>query len=70
MVLSAIMAAIDQRDAKINKFIQLAIKRAAHAGVEAEKIFEHLRTVRQRFLRIAGFAAERAIVNLFDFGRS
>src|SRR5207245_4446089 len=54
MMLGAIPAAVDQRNAEIDKFIQLAVERAPHAGIKAEKILEHFRAVRQRFLRIAG----------------
>src|SRR5438445_8183288 len=67
MMLGAIMAAVDQRNAEIDKFIQLAVERAPHAGIKAEKLLEHFRAVRQLFLRIAALAAPRAIVNLFDF---
>jgi hypothetical protein len=67
-MLGAIMAAIDDRHANVDEFMQLAVERPPHAGIETEKILEHLRTVRQRFLRIAWLAAEHAIVNQFDLG--
>src|SRR5437899_12231896 len=67
MMLGAIPAAINERYANVDEFIELQVQRAPDAGIEAEKILEHLRTVRQRFLRGAGLAVHRAIVNLFAF---
>src|SRR5437667_4534105 len=62
MMLGAIPAAINERYANVDEFIELPVQRAPDAGIEAEKILEHLRTVLQLFLRVAGLAAERAIV--------
>src|SRR5439155_23148528 len=67
MMLGAIMAAVDQRNAGIDKFIQLAVERAPHAGIKAEKILEHFRSVRQRFVGIAGLAVLGSFVILFVY---
>ena len=61
------MASVDQGDAEINQFIELAVERAADAGIEAEKILKHLRAVRQSLLHIAGLAAKSFFVDLLDF---
>jgi hypothetical protein len=37
----------------MNQFIHLALERAAHTGVEAEKVLKHVGTVRQRLLQVA-----------------
>src|SRR5207245_1199454 len=66
MMLGAIPAAINERYANVDEFIELPVQRAPDAGIEAEKILEHLRTVRLRFLRVAGFSAVRGIRHLFD----
>src|SRR5208282_2124494 len=68
MMLLAIMAAIDEGDAEVNHLVQPAVERSAHAGVEREEILQHLRTVRQRLLRISRFATQSFFVNLFYFG--
>src|SRR5438045_8760603 len=47
MMLGAIPAAINERYANVDEFIELPVQRAPDAGIEAEKILEHLRTVRQ-----------------------
>jgi len=69
MMLQAVMALVDQRHANVNQLIEFAVKRASHAGVEAQKILEHLGAVRQRLLDISRLAAEFLFVDLFDFGR-
>ncbi len=61
------MASIDQRDADVDQFIELAVEGASHAGVEVEKILKHLRAMGQRFLHVAGLAAKSFLVNLPHF---
>src|SRR5437899_233772 len=67
MMLGAIPAAINERYANVDEFIELPVQRAPDAGIEAEKILEHFRAMRQRLLRVAALAAQRAIENLFDY---
>src|SRR5580693_10648549 len=68
-MLGAVIAAVDQRHAEVDEFVELAVKRSAYAGVEGKKVLQHLRTVGQGFVDIARFAAESFFVNLVDFGR-
>src|ERR1700722_13222202 len=68
-MLGAVIAAVDQRHAEVDEFVELAVERSAYAGVEGKKVLQHLRTVGQGFVDIAGFAAESFFVNLVDFGR-
>jgi hypothetical protein len=35
MVLNAVVASVDERDAQVDEFIELAIEGASHAGIEA-----------------------------------
>src|SRR5260370_21345562 len=66
-MLRAIVASIDQGDAEVDQFIELAVERASHAGVEAYKILKHLRAVGESFLKVAGLAAQRLLVDFLHF---
>src|SRR5260370_14207207 len=66
-MLRAIVASIDQGDAEVDQFIELAVERASHAGVEAYKILKHLRAVGESFLDVAGLAAQRLLVDFLHF---
>ena len=68
MVLGAVVASVDQRDAKVDQFVELAVQRAPHAGVERQKVLKHLRAVGQRFLRVARLAAKCLLVDFLHFG--
>src|SRR5580698_962202 len=66
-MLDAVVASVDQRHAKVDEFIELAIEGTSDAGVETKKILKHLGAVGQGFLRVAGLAAKRFLVDLFHF---
>jgi len=68
MVLQAVAAPVDHGDADINQFIHLALERAAHTGVEAEKVLKHVGTVRQRLLHVARSAFQLLLIDLLYFG--
>ena len=67
VMLRAVMAPVDQRDAQIHRLVELAVERTSHAGIEFQKPAEHGGTVRQRFLDAAGFAFQLAIVDFLNF---
>src|SRR5947209_17917582 len=67
MMLGAIPAAINERYANVDEFIELPVQRAPDAGIEAEKILEHFWTVRLRFMSIDGLAVTRTISKPFYF---
>src|SRR5579863_7467310 len=69
-MLGTVVASVDQGDADVNQFVELAIERAAHACVKRQKVFQHIGTVGERLLRVARFAAKRLFVDLRHFGRS
>ena len=69
-MLQAIAALIDQRDANIDEFVELAVERTADRGIEAQEVLERLRPVRHGLLHIAGLAAKLLLVDLLDLGRS
>ncbi len=69
-MLQAVVALVDQRGTDVDQFVELALERAAYAGVEAQEVVEHVRAMRQCLLRIAGFAFELLLVDFLDFGRS
>jgi hypothetical protein len=56
MVLGSIVALVKERNAQIDHLVQLAIERAADAGVEGQEVLQHIGTVRQRLLHVAGLA--------------
>ena len=68
VVLRAVMASVNQRDAQINQFIELAVQRAPNACIKRQEILQHLRTMRQRLLRIAWFAAKSLLVDFLHLG--
>src|SRR6476646_4257306 len=63
-MLSAVMASVNYRDSQVNEFVEFAIERASHTRVEAQKILQHLRTMRQSLLRIARLTPKRLLINL------
>ena len=67
-MLGAVVASVNQRHTKVNEFVELAVEGSAHTGVERQEIFEHLRAMGQRLLRVAGLAAKRLFVDFLDFG--
>src|SRR6266576_969064 len=69
-MLQAVVALVDHRGTNVDEFVELAVERAADAGVEAQEVLEHVRAMRQRFLNIAGFAFELLLVDFFYFERS
>src|SRR5258708_20418506 len=67
VVLRAVAASVDERNAEINQFVQLAVEGASHAGVEAKKVLKHLGTMSQGLMHIARLAAKHLFVNLLHF---
>ena len=66
-MLRAVMASVDEGNANVDELIKFAVERTPYAGIEAQKSLQHFRTVRQRFLRIAGLAAKCFFVDLLHF---
>src|SRR4029077_2436205 len=69
MVLRAVMTLVDERNAEGDKFIELAVEGSSHAGVKSKEILQHLGTMGQRLLHVAGLAAKSAIIDLAYFLR-
>src|SRR5262245_24946958 len=64
VVLGAVVTTIDHGNAEVDQFVKLALERASHAPVKAQKILQHLRAVGERLLRISWFAAKRFLVDI------
>src|SRR5215471_19972119 len=70
VVLAAIVAPVNHRNPEVDEFVQLAIERAPHAPVKAQKILQHLRAVSECLLRISRLPPERLLVDLRYLWRS
>src|SRR5258708_32595658 len=63
MMLGAVAALVEERDAQVNQFVEFAVERATDAGIKRQEGLKHVRTVGQRLLDIARLAFENLLVN-------
>src|SRR5689334_10687932 len=70
VVLAAIVAPVNHRNPEVDEFVQLAIERAPHAPIKAQKVLQYLRAVSECLLSISRLPPERLLVDLRYLWRS
>ena len=66
-MLQAIAASVDYRYPDVDHLIELAVKRASHAGVKRSEVLQHLGAVSEQLLHVAGLALQLLFVDFFNF---
>jgi hypothetical protein len=69
-MLRAVVALIDERNAKVDEFIQFAVERSTYACIEASEILKHLRAMSKGLLHIPRFTAKSFLIDFANFRRS